>query len=363
MLAFCAVNLMSDFLGSEFQDVLGERTKINGHDRSEAPAKDFLAGLRTGDWLDQQRFDPLQWIVPSLFPEGFSLLVGAPKIGKSWLTLSIALAAASGGFLFGHLRVGKPRPVLLLALEDSDRRLQDRIRKLIPGDPIPPYLQYLTRVDPNEVLLTIHAWLRTIPAHAKPLIILDTVGKVMPAALKGETQYQRDYKVSGALKAICDARPGTAVIGVHHDRKSAADDFVETVSGTHGLAGAADTIVVIKRPRTESGGVLKVTGRDVEEAEYKMRLVDGVSWTTDGPDLLIAAERAETATAEANLGDQSAEIVRFVSAHPEGVTAAEVADITGMDVGKVRVYLGRLADSDRISRLERGVYGRARVRA
>jgi RecA-family ATPase len=333
---------------------------INGHSLAPSP---LLAGMRSGSWLDEQRFSPLQWMVPSLFPEGFSMLVGAPKIGKSWLTLSIALAKAAGGYIFGHIKVGRPQPVLLLALEDSDRRLQDRIRKLMPEAPIPPLLSYMTRVNPDEVLATIWAWLQTVPATAKPLIILDTLGKVMPVALRGETQYQRDYKVSGALKAICDSRPGTGVIGVHHDRKSSAEDFVETVSGTHGLAGAADTIVVIKRPRNQTEGVLKVTGRDVEEAEYAMQIRGGTTWDLVGNDLIIAAERAETVLATENLSDKSAEMVRFVSEHPEGVDAHQVAEVVGMPVTDVRVYLSRFVSAERITRLERGIYGPAGARA
>jgi hypothetical protein len=75
---------------------------------------------------------PLSYVVPGLIPGGLSLLVGSPKIGKSWDSLAIALAAATGGRALGHVKVGPPRPVLLLALEDGDRRLQDCIRKLIP---------------------------------------------------------------------------------------------------------------------------------------------------------------------------------------------------------------------------------------
>jgi hypothetical protein len=108
-------------------------------------------------------------------------------------------------------------------------------------------------------------------------VLLDTLGKIMPPAMNGETAYQRDYKVAGRLKEICDNRAGMSLTGLHHDRKAAAEDFVETVSGTNGLAGAADTIIVIARPRTESHGLLKVTGRDVVEAEYAVTVQDGNS--------------------------------------------------------------------------------------
>jgi hypothetical protein len=57
----------------------------------------LLATLRDGAWLDAQEFPPLAYAVPGLIPEGSVLLVGAPKIGKSWLVLAVGLAASDGG--------------------------------------------------------------------------------------------------------------------------------------------------------------------------------------------------------------------------------------------------------------------------
>jgi RecA-family ATPase len=92
----------------------------------------LLATLRDGAWLDAQEFPPLAYAVPEIVPEGSVLLVAAPKCGKSWLALSMALAAAAGGRALG-IKIPK-RPVLYLALEDGDRRLQDRCRRLLAGD-------------------------------------------------------------------------------------------------------------------------------------------------------------------------------------------------------------------------------------
>jgi hypothetical protein len=314
----------------------------------------LLAGLRTGDWLDAQVFPPLSYAVPGLIPEGLSLLVGAPKIGKSWLSLAVALAAASGGSALGHVKVGPPRPVLLLALEDGDRRLQDRIRKLIPGEPIPSLLHYMTRIQPGMVPATIEAWLATID-HPEPLAILDTLGKILPPAMNGETSYQRDYKVASRLKEICDNRPGMALTGLHHDRKASAEDFVESVSGTNGLAGAADTIILISRPRNETQGLLKVTGRDVMEAEYAVTIKDG-NWLLMGDTLEDAARAAVTLHATANLGDRSAEILRFVNKHPEGVRRGDVAEAAELTPKEATVYLTRLYNAGKIQKAERGLY-------
>src|SRR5687768_13596808 len=99
---------------------------MQGRDVTEelSPEPDLLAALRTGAWLDAQTFPPLEYVVPGMIPEGLTLTVGAPKIGKSWMKLGMGLAVASGGYAFGHLRVDA-RPVLYLALEDGDRRMQE----------------------------------------------------------------------------------------------------------------------------------------------------------------------------------------------------------------------------------------------
>ena len=68
-----------------------------------------------------------KWAVAGLLPAGFSVLAGKPKLGKSWLGLDIALAVALGGVALGSIHVSQG-DVLYLALEDTTRRLQTRIR-------------------------------------------------------------------------------------------------------------------------------------------------------------------------------------------------------------------------------------------
>lgn len=312
---------------------------------------ELLARIRNGRWLDSQQFAPLRYHLPEVIPEGSTLLVGPPKIGKSWFVLALGLAAAGDGRALGlHVTA---RPVLYLALEDGDRRLQERSRLLLAGDPIPEPFEYITIVEPGMVLLTIRAWLARHPG-ADALVILDTLGRVMPPALMGESSYQRDYRIGAALKGLADEHPGVALLVNHHDRKAGSDDFVERVSGTNGLAGAADTIVVLARARHEQNGLLQVTGRDVPEGEYALTF-DGTTglWALDGGDLAAASKNARHRRATAGVGDRSAEIIAFVGEHPNGVRANEVEAELGEDA---RRYLARLAESGRLVRVERGVY-------
>ena len=317
----------------------------------------LLAALRNGAWLDAQVFPPLAYAVPGLVPEGSVLLVGAPKIGKSWLVLAVALAVAEGGRALG-IEVPK-RPVLYLALEDGHRRLQDRCRRLLVGEKIPPEFQYLTMIEPNRVGDTIAAWIHW-HQEPPPLIILDTLGKVLPPALNNETTYQRDYRVGTALKRIVDSSPGATLLVNHHDRKANADDFVDAVSGTHGLAGAADTIIVLARNRQEAAGLVKVTGRDVAEGEYAVTFKDGAVWELDGHDLETAREKAQkvraTTRANAAAGDRMLDVVLYAYEHPEGVRRGDVAKALKLEPNVVGVYLARAVDTGRLQRAERGLY-------
>ncbi len=84
----------------------------------------------------------------------------------------------------------------------------------------------------------------------------------------------------------------TALVIVHHARKESTDDFLTSVSGTYGITGSADTIVVVRRKRNEAFGTLHVTGRDVPDEEISARF-DDMTWTA-APGALSAAsfERA-----------------------------------------------------------------------
>jgi AAA domain len=320
-----------------------------------ADADRLLATLRTGAWLDAQVFPPLAYAVPGLIPEGSVLLVGAPKIGKSWLVLAVGLAASDGGKALG-LDIPK-RPVLYLALEDGDRRLQDRCRRLLADDPIPSEFEYLTRIEPSRIIDTINIWLPW--KHDPPLVILDTPGKVLPPTEHGEDRYQRDYRVGSALKQIVDSRPGMTLLINHRDRKASAEGFVDAVSGTHGLAGAADTIIVLARDRQEASGLLKVTGRDVAEGEYAVTFKDGAVWELDGHDLEVAREKAQkvraTTRATAAAGDRMLDVVLYAYEHPEGVRRGDVAKALKLEPSVAGVYLARAVDTGRLQRAERGL--------
>jgi hypothetical protein len=310
-----------------------------------------LYEMRDGAWLDGQHFAPLRYTVPGLMPAGLGIMAAPPKAGKSLLVLDWILAVASGGAALGKLQTGAARDTLYLALEDGDRRLQARCRHLLaPDEPIPERFRYILAVPPGDVLAVITDALAKHPETG--LIVIDTLGRIMPLPLQGETTYQRDYRVAVALKRIADERPGLTIIVIHHTRKAFSDDFIDSISGTHGLAGAADTIITITRGRGKGDGILQVTGRDVIEASYAVRFTDGI-WALDGNDLADARANVSRRADEAAVSGRSAEIIDFVRQQPDGTTTKQVTDKFGKDAAK---YLQRHTQAGRLSKRKRGLY-------
>ena len=323
----------------------------------EVELLDPLRNMVSARWLMEQDFPPLEYVVPGLIPEGLTLLAAAPKIGKSWLVLGLGIACASGGYAFGQLPVD-PRPVLYLALEDGRRRLQSRLSSLGVTQG-PADLHLLTTTDPGAMLATIRSFVEAHAARA-PLVVLDTLGKAMPPALPNETTYARDYRVTGALKSVVDCIPGASLIAVHHTRKLDATDFLDAVSGTQGVAGAADTVLVLSRNREESNAILRVTSRDAREGSYALEIDDSGRWNLSGTTLDEAAETARSEASTAGMGTRMAELVAYVNEHPEGVRPAEVSAALHMSNDDAGKYLRRACDGERITKAARGLYLPAR---
>ena len=296
------------------------------------------------DLLAQTFPDP-KWSVPGLFPEGLTLLAGPPKVGKSWLSLGLAVSVASGGRALGAITV-EAGPVLYLALEDTPRRLQKRLRQILHGDPAPPMLTLAVECPtiPAGGLDKIDGWLSS-PRHERPprLVIIDLLERIRGQVPSGTSAYQADYQVISAIKSVADQH-GVGIILIHHVRKVSAEDFLSEISGTLGLSGAADTICALKRARGEMDGKLHVTGRDVDEEEYALSF---------SPEL--GAWQLIGAASEFGLSDNRRKILTWLRAN-DGAKPAEIAMGTGLTRELAKTTCGRMASDGQLDTDGHGRY-------
>ena len=87
-------------------------------------------------------FMPLSWVVPGYISEGFLVLAGRQKLGKTWLAIDMALAVAVGGVAIGSIPC-EQGDVLYIDMENGPRRIQSRINTLYPDERNRPDLSQL----------------------------------------------------------------------------------------------------------------------------------------------------------------------------------------------------------------------------
>jgi len=208
------------------------------HCASEGSAKEEKAREKTSFTaaeLQRIEFPPAQFVVPGYIVEGITLLAGKPKAGKSWLVMHAALAVTRGGYTLGEKRCMEG-DVLYCALEDNPRRLKRRIQKLLGSESWPRRLKFvcdMPRLKAGGVEFA-RQWIESQPEPR--LVVIDTLARVRDPKGAQESSYEADYAAVSELKALADEK-GVAIVLVHHVRKMAADDPLDTVSGTTGLTG------------------------------------------------------------------------------------------------------------------------------
>jgi RecA-family ATPase len=207
----------------------------------------WRANAMTASHLQKHKFEEVRMVVPGYVPEGLSILAGKPKIGKSWMALDLCLGVSTQKFVLGKVEP-VDGDVLYLALEDNPRRLQKRIRKLLWGNACnwPERLTLCTewkRLEDGGVD-DISDWANSV---GKPtLVVLDTLAHIRPERSRNDTTYDSDYQALLSVHKLANKR-GFAALALHHTRKMEADDPFDTISGTLGLTGCADTLLVIAR--------------------------------------------------------------------------------------------------------------------
>lgn len=215
--------------------------------------------------LSNMQLRPPKVLVPGLVTAGLNILAGNPKSGKSFLALGLALALSNGSQALNMYDTNQTG-VLYLALEDTRYRLKARVKTL--GLPATDMLHFATEIPRlgDGGLDQIDTFLHEHPEVG--VVIIDTLAKIVDARTGGNV-YDEDSQLGGALHALAHHHD-VALIVVHHTRKGAAGDFLHSVSGSAGLTGAADVVMVLTRNRDEREATLQVTGRDVFESKMTL---------------------------------------------------------------------------------------------
>jgi AAA domain/IclR helix-turn-helix domain len=233
--------------------------------------------------------------------------------------------------------------VLLCALEDNKRRMQRRLTKLLG-------------VNKTEWprFSCAHSWPRAnagglerirdwIGKAGKPrLVVIDVLARFRKLAPPGKQSYDLDYEAIAELQKIA-SDTGVAILVIHHTRKGEADDPIDAVSGTLGLAGAADAVLVIDRK--PQGVRLYGRSRDVDEIDKAMKFDNATCrWTILGE------------TSDVRRTDERKRIIAALDEEGEPMTPKDIAAAVGQPATNVRGLLRKMAKAGEVTKIKYGLY-------
>lgn len=341
-------------LGQHFVGVtLESAARLNGCTISELNEALALPEARliepASEWdsvdLLEAEFRETPDILDGIIPVGVTLVSAAPKVGKTrWLT-QLSVAAVRGTPFLDH-KVTQTQ-VLTLALEDGARRYRKSLNHLV-GSRRPGRHELTIRTTSarlNEGGITqIEQHLDKHPECR--LVIIDVLARVRPRG-HGSDKYQLNYDALAPLQRIANLRQ-IAIVVVHHtNQRVDVEDIFQLVSGTSGLIGVVDSIVLLQRRKGDDVGRLAVTGRDVEDQEIALGFNDG--WWGPPPEGMPAALLTE--------GREIRELWLWLAEH-DGASTEDLAKQYGRTINTTQKLLHRLEERELIDSLGKSAPGR-----
>ena len=234
-----------------------------------APAPSWPA-VTAGDLLSEQD-ESLDWLVDGLLPAGgTSLMVGAPKSGKSSFARLLASKVASGATWHGHET--KAGPVLYVTLDERRETVREHVRELVNGCDGERararlrerlYLAFGPR--PGHPAVALRAAVERI-RPAPVLVVVDTLMKAF--AFEDANDYGATGETMAAITALAHDT-GAHVMLVHHARKDNTGhaDLATAALGSTRIGADVDVLARVL--------VAKHDGREVRRVSFIGR--DGVN--------------------------------------------------------------------------------------
>ena len=232
-----------------------------------------------GAWAEEimaSSDEPAPHVVQDVFPTGLVVLAGPPKAAKTILSFQAAICVVKGQSLFGKFPT-TPGRVLYIALEEFKDLTKSRLTTMLDGSPLPPHslrIEYNWPTMSKGGVIHIGNFLHTFPDTR--LVVVDVLQRFKGHAKRGS--YSLDYEEMAKLQRLAN-HFGVAVVNLHHTTKKIPANWQAGLYGTQGLAGVADTSLLLERPDMGETGRLCVTGRKCATRELTMRFdADSLRW-------------------------------------------------------------------------------------
>ena len=248
--------------------LIGSIPTSDGYEKTKSIV-DFNSVSLDMPTLMKTELPPMLWAVGGILPEGFCCLAGRPKAMKSWTALKLVYCVQNGLDFLGHKTI--QGDAIYFGLEDSQRRIKDRVEKLglskmkqpqivLGGDV--PYLGF----GFEECL---ENWIKS--KENPRLVVIDTLARIKPRQSKSAgTAYDADNLLMNGIQKLA-VQNNLTVMFITHLSKASQDYSFDKIQGSVGVQGMTDAMWMLDRgDGLNSKASLKGRGRDILDFEYAL---------------------------------------------------------------------------------------------
>ena len=225
--------------------------------------EDWQPHIHDGRDTWHKQFPVRPFIVDGIMPVGVTLIHGLPKTKKSWFTMGISYAVASGGKALKHLQAAQGE-ALYIDLEMDEELTNERLKVIFPKEPPPAGVKFVydwPAID-NGFFSRLDNYLQARPYTR--LIVVDTLVRVLPEETRDG--YRQDSKLIDPFVKFCKGR-GVGIMLIYHSRKLGGNgDPILGATGSTGITGSVDSVLELRNDDKEpSKGTLLRRGRRLKD--------------------------------------------------------------------------------------------------
>jgi len=251
---------------------LNHHSAKNVDDRYSLLPQHLQDSIQSLDALNNEDIPEVAWIVPDLITEGFTILAGYLKSGKSYLILNIGVAIAEGLLVLGETKVDQGRVLYITPDDKQKARIRARIRKMRLGrnDSIPLDVVRSWRVLDKGGVDDLRAYLDVFPETK--LVIIDVLMNVLPDIKEDANAYSKIYEKLPPLKNLAQEKH-IAIVAVMHTKKPDNDKGTNprsAIYGSQAYGAIADNLLIIDEDYSTHKRSLMTYGKDVDEGKIDL---------------------------------------------------------------------------------------------
>lgn len=302
----------------------------------------FEGGLASE--IRKDEYEGSSEVVEKIFTTGINVLGGQPKHGKSNFIMQAAIALAQGSKLMDTFQSIKAN-VLYLSLEETRDLANSRLDRFghlgTSGDDAIRFEFQFPSIKDGGVYQLIN---RMESDPATRVVVVDILQKFK--GFDSKPNYSADYEALSMLHRASNELD-VAVIFLHHTRKDMTESkLMNSLYGSFGLPGLADTCVLLYRPYDERG-ILETFSRKMPSTKLDLTFHRGAGegyWTYVG------------SYNKTRLSDQARLILDFLAEVRNAIKLKEIAQTTGLSAGSVHNMLLKMKGIGLIEKLAHGHY-------